>query len=81
MKVPEWLVSFVVGIMIPWVLEMVMVYMRTTFRESGSEYMKRMRSGVQPLYNAFQQRVNSFLKRCNSAPADVTSQHKPVAEE
>jgi len=60
--VPEWLVNFVLSMMIPWIISMVMKFMKTTFQESTGNYQRRKHNGDQPLYVDIDQRVGTILE-------------------
>jgi hypothetical protein len=79
--VPAWLVSFVLSVMVPWVLSMVIRYMRTTFRDPKSEYTQRLEADRSGLYGHFAARLleesskpreRGVAQRSTEAPAGHT---------
>lgn len=67
--VPEWLVSFVLSVMVPWVLSMVIRYMRTTFRDPKSAYAQRLKADKSGLYGHFAAQLRAHSKREHTAPS------------
>eukprot|EP00959_Pyramimonas_sp_CCMP1952_P254715 5320175-Pyramimonas_sp.AAC.1 len=59
-SVPEWLVNFVLGMMIPWVMKVVVKYMQTDFHKPESGYEAAMAKN-KPFYKQIQDRVDDFL--------------------
>ena len=72
-SVPEWLVSFVLSVMVPWVLRMVIWYMRTTFRDPKSAYAQRLKEDQSGLYGHFAAQLRAHSEREDTAPSPVLS--------
>ena len=58
--VPEWLVSFVLGTVIPWVMSTVIKYMKVEFHKPSNGYVGAMSQNAD-FYRSIQYRVDDAL--------------------
>eukprot|EP00238_Polyblepharides_amylifera_P004678 CAMPEP_0196583682 /NCGR_PEP_ID=MMETSP1081-20130531/44317_1 /TAXON_ID=36882 /ORGANISM="Pyramimonas amylifera, Strain CCMP720" /LENGTH=293 /DNA_ID=CAMNT_0041904637 /DNA_START=161 /DNA_END=1045 /DNA_ORIENTATION=- len=59
-SIPEWLMSTVLGKMLPWVLDMVLHYLQAKFKDPNDVYVLRMKSNCQ-VYDRLGKRVHDKL--------------------